>query len=432
MGTLRVTSSNVEGEFVLEEGANKVGRSRDNQIRIPHKSVSRHHCIVTEEDGKLRIKDLASTYGCYINEDKVRDGIAEEGDIIRFGRVRFVYEGALAEADANASSDSLVAVPRKSAPPADPGDDPEEESSIADAAPASSHSRLDKNCEKHPSRFISLICPKCHLRYCEECVNVLEMAGRQKKYCPYCKEQCRSLESHFAAVERAQERANRNVYQCLGEILVFPLTAAGILLLLLGTLFHVILDFAAQYSLPVALVASTYLLAYLQKIITATALGEEELPGWPDFGDWLNDFLRPLGLFLTAAAAAFLPAIIAALLVAYGGLKLNQAVTFPLVMWGMLYLPMALVSSGARDSFLAANPLNVISGIVKLGGKYILGSVLLLIMVIVRVLAANYLDTHVPIPFLPEVLIGLLTLYFVAVEVRYIGLMYYLSRRNLG
>jgi hypothetical protein len=433
MGTLRVTSANAEGEFVLQEGANKIGRGRDNQIRIPHKSISRQHCIITEEEGKLRIRDLASTYGCHINEDKIGNGVAEEGDIIRLGRVRFVYEGELAAADGAVSGDSIAARPRPSQtdPRVEEQSAPEEES--ADSAIAVvSPSLLEKPCEKHPSVFISLICPKCHLRYCEQCVNRIDVAGREKKYCPYCKEQCRSLSNHLDELERAKDLGKRSFYQSLGEIVIFPLTSAGIWLLLLGTVFHMILDYAAQYSVHVSIVASGYLIAYFQKIISATTQGEEELPGWPDFAEWWVDLLRPLLMFLCAAAVAFLPAIIYGLMILVNGTPLTMSVMLPLATWGLIYLPMAILSVTVKDNFLAVQPRAVISGFVKLGGQYILSTLVLSTMVLARIILANYVTGAISLPVVPELLIGLITIYFVAVEIRLIGLMYFLNRSEFG
>ena len=53
-------------------------------------------------------------------------------------------------------------------------------------------------------------------------------------------------------------------------------------MLVAGTLFFLVLNFAANYSFFIAIFAGGYLFAYLQKIILSSAHGDEALPGWPE------------------------------------------------------------------------------------------------------------------------------------------------------
>ena len=101
MGTLQVTSELLDGNFDLLGKPMKVGRGMDCDIQLKHKSVSRHHCIITERDGSLRIEDLGSTYGTYLNSTQVSDAYAKDGDTIRVGRIaiRYHQEGAIPVAE---------------------------------------------------------------------------------------------------------------------------------------------------------------------------------------------------------------------------------------------------------------------------------------------------------------------------------------------
>ena len=92
MGQLRVISDHLEGKFGLPPKPWKIGRGNDCEIQLVHKSVSRHHCVVTEDDEQLRIEDLGSTYGTFVNGAQVTDGFARIGDKIRFGRILCVFE----------------------------------------------------------------------------------------------------------------------------------------------------------------------------------------------------------------------------------------------------------------------------------------------------------------------------------------------------
>lgn len=95
MGFLRVISDHLDGVFELPDKPQKLGRGSDCDIQIPHKSVSRHHCIITQSNNQLRVEDLGSTYGTKVNGNPVSDGSAVEGDKLRVGRVVLVYENEL-------------------------------------------------------------------------------------------------------------------------------------------------------------------------------------------------------------------------------------------------------------------------------------------------------------------------------------------------
>jgi hypothetical protein len=92
MGQLRVISDHLEGTFELPDKPWKIGRGNDCDIQLVHKSISRHHCIISERDGELRIEDLGSTYGTYVNGTQMTDGYARYGDKIRLGRILLVFE----------------------------------------------------------------------------------------------------------------------------------------------------------------------------------------------------------------------------------------------------------------------------------------------------------------------------------------------------
>ena len=55
----------------LKEGVTTVGRADDNTFCIPEDSVSGHHCEVIVKGKEVIIKDLNSTNGTYINDDRI-------------------------------------------------------------------------------------------------------------------------------------------------------------------------------------------------------------------------------------------------------------------------------------------------------------------------------------------------------------------------
>lgn len=440
MGLLRVTSEQLKGaEFILSDESVKVGRSRDNGIRLPHKSVSRHHAVVSEEDGRLQIKDLASTYGCYINEDKISEGTVEDGDVLRLGRIRLTYQTDIlapppgtpaAVADAVKAKAGEDSIPVERVAVAEPELDAGAPEPIQLPSQASTRSSVEtKPCDKHPANNLSLICPKCHLKFCDECVNKLEVSGQERRLCPYCKESCRSLQFHLASEHRSRSLKHGSVFGCLGDVFKFPFSSEGLWLLLIGSIVYVVLDFVAQFDYRVAIVASAYVCAYLVNILRAIA-AEEDIPGWPDFTDWWGQIVRPFLMFLTALGAAFLPLIIYGFMAGWEDLRLR--VVLPTAAWALLYMPVSLVAITTKDDFTAVNPFVVMPGMIKLHTQYMLTSVILFAMVIGRYFLNNLFDTYINIPVVPVVFGAVVSLYFLIASLRLVGLLHQVNRSDLG
>jgi pSer/pThr/pTyr-binding forkhead associated (FHA) protein len=68
-----------------------IGRAEDCQLQIPSRFVSRHHCelIVDERDHLVRIRDLGSQNGTYVNETPVDECELKDGDKLRVACVPF-------------------------------------------------------------------------------------------------------------------------------------------------------------------------------------------------------------------------------------------------------------------------------------------------------------------------------------------------------
>ncbi len=74
----------------LKPGKIVVGRHDDCQIRIPAANVSRHHCEIVSGGAGVRIRDLGSSNGTYVNGHKVDDVELSPGDVIEIGTLLFV------------------------------------------------------------------------------------------------------------------------------------------------------------------------------------------------------------------------------------------------------------------------------------------------------------------------------------------------------
>ena len=63
-----------------------IGRGRDNDICVNHRSVSRNHVEVHVDDRGAQLKDLRSTNGTYVNDEAVGNVYLRDGDRIKVGR----------------------------------------------------------------------------------------------------------------------------------------------------------------------------------------------------------------------------------------------------------------------------------------------------------------------------------------------------------
>lgn len=69
-----------------------IGRREDCDLRIPLGDVSRKHCRMIRESDSLRIEDLGSSNGTYVNGQRVQETILQPGDTVRVGPVMFVLQ----------------------------------------------------------------------------------------------------------------------------------------------------------------------------------------------------------------------------------------------------------------------------------------------------------------------------------------------------
>src|SRR5688572_25016101 len=69
-----------------------VGRREDCDLRIPLGEVSRKHCRFVKDGDGLRIEDLGSSNGTYVNGERVQEAAVNAGDTVQVGPVMFVVQ----------------------------------------------------------------------------------------------------------------------------------------------------------------------------------------------------------------------------------------------------------------------------------------------------------------------------------------------------
>lgn len=78
--------------FVVESPNVKVGRTTPADIVLPHRSVSREHCVIALANDELLVTDLNSTNGTYVDEERVlRAAILPVGSVLRIGQVTMTH-----------------------------------------------------------------------------------------------------------------------------------------------------------------------------------------------------------------------------------------------------------------------------------------------------------------------------------------------------
>jgi hypothetical protein len=85
-----------------------IGRRPDSDLRIPLANVSRQHCRLVKDEKNVRMEDLGSSNGTFVNFERVSLAVLQAGDVLSVGSVDFVLQiaGVPAEADLVAPSRS--------------------------------------------------------------------------------------------------------------------------------------------------------------------------------------------------------------------------------------------------------------------------------------------------------------------------------------
>ena len=241
---------------------------------------------------------------------------------------------------------------------------------------------------------------------------------------------------------RRRARENWSFFQRFPECFAYPFTHGGVWLLIIGTVLLAFLDAVAWVARlapgygPLALMILTvatygYLFVYMQRIVTATAYGEERVPDWPEFSEWWDDIVRPFLMLIFTIAFCFgfpLGYMI------YVGAREEPSipVLMSLIALGFLYFPMALLAVAMSDNFFALNPFVVFPAILKTRFEYIVACAAFFVVAGVYYLSKVVLYRLIPVPIVPAVVGGFCFLYFLTVNMRLLGIMYYTNRNRLG
>ena len=88
MSKLVILNQGMTGRtFELTVERTTVGRVEDNAFQIADGSVSSHHAEIILRGEDIIVRDLNSTNGSYINNEKITEMVLKPGQTLRFGQV---------------------------------------------------------------------------------------------------------------------------------------------------------------------------------------------------------------------------------------------------------------------------------------------------------------------------------------------------------
>ncbi|MCL2700672.1 MAG: FHA domain-containing protein [Phycisphaerae bacterium] len=79
-------------DFPVAGDVTIVGRGDECDLRVPLTDVSRRHCELRIEGGKLVVADLGSSNGTFVNNKRVTESPLRAGDLLTLGPVSFVVQ----------------------------------------------------------------------------------------------------------------------------------------------------------------------------------------------------------------------------------------------------------------------------------------------------------------------------------------------------
>jgi cobalamin biosynthesis Mg chelatase CobN len=120
MSKLVILNQGMTGRtFELNIERTTVGRVEDNTFQIADGSVSSHHAEIILRGTEILIRDLNSTNGTFINNEKISESLLKPGQTLRFGQVELkIDDGKSASAPAPAPAPAGSAAPAPTPAPA--------------------------------------------------------------------------------------------------------------------------------------------------------------------------------------------------------------------------------------------------------------------------------------------------------------------------
>lgn len=476
-------------EIALKPGANRIGRSEDNDFTIPHSSVSSSHCEVVVTDDGVFFRDLGSTNGSFVNRARVNESphSLQNGQHIQLGSVDLIFEAGpkplAAAAPASAAPPPVrvrISTPVAAMPPVavmPDGDVPlpppptaglhiahSQDGGMASppvARAAHAHSTVpgeppmldvrDAFCKSHPKSPARFFCAKCSHYFCDLCVATRNTAGMPAHFCRHCGNVCAPVRVRITP----SKESKLGFFGRMPGAFSYPFHGSGVFMLIGGSVLYVLLHFCPlmlvignlwmkAWGLMGGMVIGGYLAAFFQSIIHTTATGDKEMPSMPSVTNLWEDVLIPMFQFSGVLFACFGPALTLVIMSAVSESSMAAYAYIPFLLLGCVYFPMGYLAVVLLDSIKALNPLIVFQSIRRVPLEYLATLGLLAVVAVLATLGDGMmlyvigqgLSTSSIKKFF--LMIGLFValvvfgFYLITVSVRVLGLLFVTKRDKLG
>jgi hypothetical protein len=308
---------------------------------------------------------------------------------------------------------------------------------VAEAEPAARFKAPpNAPCKYHPRTLAQWICNGCGKTYCDLCVADRHTSTGDQKFCRSCGGRALPLEVSY------EPPPEKNFFHELPRAFVYPFRGAGTIILLFATVLFAALEFMGRGIMGILMKGALigYLYSYMQTILHSTAAEDNEMPGMPAMDDLLSGFLRVAGTVLISFGPAMVLAYVA---IAHDQPTAGVAL-IPAIIFGALYLPMAMLAVAMKDNVMAANPLIVVPSICRVPLEYLVTAVL-----VGAIAGARWVGDFLTSSMAGESMMGtsvtkmlllfglraiwaFFGVYLLTVMIRILGLLYLTKRERLG
>jgi len=427
-------------EIILKPGFNSSGRGQENDFTISHESVSNLHCQVIVDGDTVKIEDLGSMNGTFINDQPTREARLLPGQRIRLGEIGMQLESDAAAPAPAGIEQQTAAVSFSSGGAEQPGQ--VVWARWPSVAPSTVEEEKAVYCKNHYQNLAKYKCEKCKRYLCDLCINTRGSSAGGLKFCKICGNECVPVKFK-SAVEQV------DFFAAVPQAFKYPFIGDGLMLLFGGTFFFGFLDLANyisrhafKYGLRAMMMRVTiftfifgtgYLFTYLKKIIAATADGDPHMPDWPEFSEWQADIVTPMFQFVVVCLLSFGPALIFQIWGAWAEWDYPWLLVAPAALLGSIYFPMAFLGVAMFDTLEAAlKPTFVVGSILRVPREYSLAAALFVGIIGIRWVSEYLFGVLMKIPLVPALLSDLIMIYLLMIEARILGLLFLSKRRTLG
>ncbi len=228
------------------------------------------------------------------------------------------------------------------------------------------------NCTTHNLIPAKLQCAECGHYLCSMCIRIVEVNGEQVHLCAHCGGRTIILGS---LARQEQDSSRKEFWGELAGIFAYPLRGAGLINLIIGTIFLVIMNFVAAFTslfflagVFLAIIVTGYLFKYYTTVVQTSAKGEKKPPGWGDvevldLWDLIRTFFRTIFVVIFSFGAPIV-------LYYYLGIEDNPAILFALIALGIFYFPMAFLAVAYYENIKALNPIAIFKSMGRAFGHY--------------------------------------------------------------